>query len=499
MKRLLCKRISYLFVIIIVYCICTVSAAIGDTGNRDNAKTQIFGTADKALKEAQLQKAELFSPEAYEEAMDYYNDAEEAYTKKKDIAGIEKKLNRAVEYFNKAAETSSHASEFFQKAKKAMDDAANVDSVKYEYDLWKDADNMFRKAIIQYEKGDLDDAREDAKEAEDLFRKAELETIKTSYLDAVRKEIEKMEDLGKKNNAPKIFDKAKKLVKKAVDELERQRYSNDNARSLVAQAGYEMKHAVYVNNYVRKLKDADYTFEDVILEGEKSFTRICAELGIDPKFDKGYGDVDKNVIESISKLKSKNSKQENHITTLEAKIKELEIQITKMMNDEEELKRQRQLAEQALKRQKQIQIQHEKKIQSIRSAFSHNEGKVLMDGNNVVIRLYGLNFPSGKSVIEPKYFGLLSKVRKSFSLFKNCAVVIEGHTDSVGSDAVNQKLSEARAEAVMEYILANSSIPKSRINAIGYGETKPVASNETTAGQAKNRRIDVVIIPSSQE
>lgn len=478
---------------------CFVFAAVGVAETENSEKALRFADADKAMKEAQLQKADFFSPEAFEDAMDYYKDADEAYDKKKDIAGIEKKLNKAIENFNKAAETSSHASELFQKTKKAMDDAANVDALKYEYELWKDADNIFRKAIIRYEKGDLDKAREEAKEAEALFRKAELETIKTSYLDAVRKEIALMEDLGKKNNAQKIFERAKTLAKKASSELERQRYSNDNARTLVAEAGYEMNHASYVNNYVRKLQDADYTFEDVIIEGEKSLTRICDELAIIPKFDKGYGEVDKEIIDAIKKIKSKSSKQESQIESLNAKVSELEEKISKMMTDEEELKRQRQMAEQELVRQKQKQLQREKKIQSIRSAFTHNEGKVLMDGNNIIIRLYGLNFPSGKSVIEPKYFGLLSKVKKSFSLFKDCAVVIEGHTDSLGSDAVNQTLSEERAEAVKEYILANSSIPKSRVTAIGYGETKPVASNETPDGQAKNRRIDVVIIPSSNE
>ena len=486
------------FIILSVYVVGVHADLAVGADARGGAKETIFKEADNALKEADLQNSKFFSPQAYEEAMEYYKDADEAFAKGKDLSGIEKKLGRAIEYFKQATETSSHASEFFTKAKKSMEDAENVDAVKYEYDLWKDADNCFKKAIIRYEKGDLDKAREDAKEAEALFRKAELETIKTSYLDEVRKAIEKMEDLGKKNNAKKIFAHAKSLTKKASTELERQRYSNDNARTLVAEAGYEMKHANYVHNHVRKMKDADYTFEDVILESEKSLTRISEELGIVPRFDKGLDDADRVIIDEIRKLKSKNKKREENIQALTAKVKDLESKITKMMTDEEELKRQRQLAEQALKKQKLEQAKREKKIQSIRSAFAHNEGKVLMDGNNIIIRLYGLNFPSGKAVIEPKYFGLLTKVRKSFSLFKDCAVVIEGHTDSVGSDAVNQRLSEERAEAVMQYFLANSSIPKSRINAIGYGETKPVASNETTAGQAKNRRIDVVIIPSSE-
>ena len=100
-----------------------------------------------------------------------------------------------------------------------------------------------------------------------------------------------------------------------------------------------------------------------------------------------------------------------------------------------------------------------------------------------------------KEVIEPQFFSLLSKVKNSFAEFPGCLITIEGHTDSIGSDAVNQQLSEERAEAVRQYIIANSNISWDRIKSVGYGEMNPVASNETAEGQAKNRRIDVVIQP----
>ncbi|MBA4366467.1 MAG: hypothetical protein C0403_02390, partial [Desulfobacterium sp.] len=138
---------------------------------------------------------------------------------------------------------------------------------------------------------------------------------------------------------------------------------------------------------------------------------------------------------------------------------------------------------------------YKEKINRISASFSTDEGKALLDGNNVLIRLYGLNFPSGKSDIKPQFFGLLSKLKNAFSEFSDCLITIEGHTDSIGSDSINQKLSEDRAEAIRQYIIANSNISWDRIKATGYGETRPVASNETPEGQAKNRRIDVVIQP----
>ena len=75
-------------------------------------------------------------------------------------------------------------------------------------------------------------------------------------------------------------------------------------------------------------------------------------------------------------------------------------------------------------------------------------------------------------------------------------VIIEGHTDSYGGDDANQKLSQARAESVQQYMINAMRIPTYRLIATGYGETRPVASNETESGRSRNRRIDIVIRPN---
>jgi outer membrane protein OmpA-like peptidoglycan-associated protein len=109
-----------------------------------------------------------------------------------------------------------------------------------------------------------------------------------------------------------------------------------------------------------------------------------------------------------------------------------------------------------------------------------------------------LSFSSGQAVIETEYFDLLRKVQDAIDTFPESTVVVQGHTDSHGADSTNQGLSQQRADAVRRYIESNMGLPAWRVDAVGYGETKPVANNETAEGRARNRRIDILIRPHTE-
>jgi OOP family OmpA-OmpF porin len=76
------------------------------------------------------------------------------------------------------------------------------------------------------------------------------------------------------------------------------------------------------------------------------------------------------------------------------------------------------------------------------------------------------------------------------------AVTVEGHTDSVGDDPTNQRLSEARARAVGDALASRLRLDAARLTTVGHGETRPVASNDTEAGRARNRRVDIIVRPA---
>ncbi|MDR3579634.1 MAG: OmpA family protein [Oryzomonas sp.] len=101
-----------------------------------------------------------------------------------------------------------------------------------------------------------------------------------------------------------------------------------------------------------------------------------------------------------------------------------------------------------------------------------------------------IEFDTNKSNIKPQYHDELKKLGAFLSEFPKATGVIEGHTDNVGNKAANMKLSQRRAESVRNYLIEKFGIAPERIKAVGYGPTKPIASNKTKAGKEQNRRIE---------
>jgi outer membrane protein OmpA-like peptidoglycan-associated protein len=138
--------------------------------------------------------------------------------------------------------------------------------------------------------------------------------------------------------------------------------------------------------------------------------------------------------------------------------------------------------------------QAQARFDKIQALFSSVEANVYRQGHNVLLELRAFNFPSGGSDIQSENFALLDKIVTSIKSFPNPDVVVSGHTDSVGSAKVNQQLSQRRAENVASFLEKVGGIDRIQLTAIGYGESRPVANNETDQGRKSNRRIEVLII-----
>lgn len=115
---------------------------------------------------------------------------------------------------------------------------------------------------------------------------------------------------------------------------------------------------------------------------------------------------------------------------------------------------------------------------------------VITEEDRRVVReaIQNLEFETGKATIKAKSYTTLNRVAKLLT-DKNFSLKLAGHTDNTGSDALNMRLSKDRAEAVKTYLVQQGA-NASRIEATGYGETQPIASNKTAAGRQKNRRVE---------
>ena len=104
-----------------------------------------------------------------------------------------------------------------------------------------------------------------------------------------------------------------------------------------------------------------------------------------------------------------------------------------------------------------------------------------------------VKFDFDKSNVKEESYGDIKNLADFMNQYPATTTTVEGHTDSVGTDAYNQKLSERRANAVREVLVNQYGVGGERVNAVGYGETRPVADNATEAGRAVNRRVEAEV------
>lgn len=502
------RAFRYFFILILTGSLIVLQSLFA----QDNLRGQLFNEADQLYAKAKEKKADLYAPASYTKAMNYYTDADEYYAKGKSLEDIREKLKNAAAYFAKALDACKVGEAKLAGAMAARSDAMSAGAQNYAKELWEKGESSLKKAARQYEDNDAESAQETSNESETAFRSAELEAIKANYLSPARELLRQADENGVRKNAPRTLEKAKNLSKEVEELLSRKRYDTDSARQLAQEAKYEAAHAIYLSEAVKKIDDLDQNSEDVLLEAERNFQRAATEAGIHARFDKGYDqpvadiknalrereakaaknyDMYLNAVDSVRIANKTVEQREREINNLHQQISLMEKRLGSLTEAEQKLKQEGTELEQKL----QTQLGQESAIRQVSGMFTSDEGNVLRDGSNIIIRLYGLTFPVGKSIIEQQFYPLLTKVQEAIKKFPKCQVAIEGHTDSQGSDDANQKLSGSRATAVAEYLMANMGV-QVPISSQGYGESRPVASNDTPDGRAKNRRIDVVITPA---
>ena len=120
---------------------------------------------------------------------------------------------------------------------------------------------------------------------------------------------------------------------------------------------------------------------------------------------------------------------------------------------------------------------------------------VVRNGDNITLNMpENITFGFDRSDLQPQFFAVLDNVAGTLREYNQTIVEVAGHTDSKGTDSYNQALSDRRANAVGNYLMSKGLV-RDRFILIGAGESRPVASNETDAGRAQNRRVEITLVP----
>jgi outer membrane protein OmpA-like peptidoglycan-associated protein len=123
---------------------------------------------------------------------------------------------------------------------------------------------------------------------------------------------------------------------------------------------------------------------------------------------------------------------------------------------------------------------------------------VIRQGDDLLLRMpSGITFAFNDASVQPQFRPTLDEVSSILSQYPKTYIDVYGHTDSDGSDAYNQTLSERRAQSVAGY-LTSHGVQSARIATRGFGETQPIASNATEEGKAANRRVEIKISPVTE-
>ncbi|HUI10047.1 MAG TPA: OmpA family protein, partial [Bacteroidota bacterium] len=255
------------------------------------------------------------------------------------------------------------------------------------------------------------------------------------------------------------------------------------------EAKYEAAHAIFLHGAITRMEGRASSSEDAMLGAESAIGRVASALNVRAGFDEGYDPVIEEIIAAVRSRDSARTALADSLSQLREENETLRMRLASgergatggsLRTDELRWSEERQRVNTA--------------IAGAGKLIAQREGRLLRDGNTVIIRLYALEFTPDTNSLGPGSGELLARVDKAIRLFPDCHVKVEGHTEAGESETLNQKVSEARAAAVADYLRAFPP-PAKLIESEGWGSSRPIADNSTADGRARNRRIDIVIFP----
>ena len=450
---------------------------------------QRVDTAVERLDRARADHLDIISPRNFERASDRVAEARRRLASGGRISDIDERVAEANQALDAADAYAEIGQVIMGDALEARSDALVARAPEYAEKDWSEAEETARDAGRRLESNDQEGARQRADRAESEYRLAELNAIRSDLLGKARAARKEALDAKAADRAPATLTRADSMLNAAEGILARDRSRTPEAGALATDATAEYVHAARIAFLADSVNRNRISVETLVLRDEAEMRRVADLLRYEADFSRGMEPVVEDALTSIQSLYDQRDDFRDELALRAREIDRLEGQVDSIDARLAEIE-QREAAVAAELRERQ---RRERRLREVQAVFTPEEGEALLAENRLILRLVGLTFESGSAEIQPRNFSLLTKVQRVIREFPESSITVEGHTDSQGNEAMNQELSRRRAIAVREYLLSNMPISAERISAVGFGESRPVAPNDTEAGRAKNRRIDITL------
>ena len=462
---------------------------------------------ENKMEKARQEQLDILSPGWYAKAEASFGKAKSKAEKGTELTDIREDIADANEYLKNAEETAKVARTMLPQVMESRRLALAAGAPKLEME-YNEVERQFLKLTEAIEKNNINYTKKNAPEVSDAFLNLELLAIKNDTIGEVRKVVKQVEENGGKKHAPQTLEMAQSHLNETDAFITENRYATDEMQKRAKEALFFANRAHVITDQDKKLEKM--TSEETSLWMEGIVAKVTSQLLAKDSRDQDMDTQVVNIMDSIGALQDNNKQIKQQLVSTQNELTETktayDTQIqglnqalasfeSKTVQDQKT--KERILAEQkATAKKLEDERGFNQKFIKIQNYFRSDEAEVYKQGNQLIVRLKGIKFPVGQSIIMPENYKLLTKVQRAINDFENASVVIEGHTDSTGSKEVNAALSQQRADAVKDYLVANKTLPANKIIGRGYGSEKPLASNATTEGRAANRRIDVIVNPA---
>ncbi|MEM9385705.1 MAG: OmpA family protein [Pseudomonadota bacterium] len=383
---------------------------------------------------------------------------------------------------------------------KARQGAVDADAALYAESQWRRAERTLDRLLGDLERGRRGSAEERAPVAVSEYRLAHASALKSVLLAEARNTLREAQRSDLSRRTPLLLERVQGTLRQAERALDEAPDQPQRAQTLASSAMADLARAQVLATTLRALAtDGEASAEAVLLAWSQALTPLREALGekeqaLPPALAGNPGQLTDQLVASVQRRGRRLAELDAELDTRNAVIRELQTRLAQTDSELDDIAKDRNDMARALARQERAR----ERLQSLRDLFTPQEAELLREGEVFLLRLTGFAFAVGGTEVDSDAAPLLDKVAQAIRLFPTSTVVVEGHTDSSGDAATNLRVSQERAASVRQALLERTGMAPSRMTSRGEGEARPVASNETSSGRTRNRRIEVRIDPREQ-